>query len=82
LVQADLRFIDNEALFSYNSGLPLVLIYCFEPTVMNSPDSDVRHWRFIYESIQDLNEVEHNKRYLYFFMEVQTVFSELLKNMR
>jgi deoxyribodipyrimidine photo-lyase len=50
----DLRFIDNEALFSYNSGLPLVLIYCFEPTVMNSPDSDVRHWRFIYESIQDL----------------------------
>jgi deoxyribodipyrimidine photo-lyase len=78
----DLRFIDNEALSSaHNSGLPLVLIYCFEPTVMNSPDSDVRHWRFIYESIQDLKaKLNTTNTTLYFFHnEVQTVFSELLK---
>jgi deoxyribodipyrimidine photo-lyase len=78
----DLRFIDNEALFSaHNSGLPLVLIYCFEPTVMNSPDSDVRHWRFIYESIQDLQaKLKATNATLYFFHnEAQTVFSELLK---
>jgi deoxyribodipyrimidine photo-lyase len=78
----DLRFIDNEALFSaHNSGLPLLLIYCFEPTVMNSPDSDVRHWRFIYESIQDLQaKLKTTNATLYFFHnEAQTVFSELLK---
>jgi deoxyribodipyrimidine photo-lyase len=78
----DLRFIDNEALYSaHNSGLPLVLIYCFEPTVMNSPDSDARHWRFIYESIQDLQaKLNTTNATLYFFHnEVQTVFSELLK---
>jgi deoxyribodipyrimidine photo-lyase len=78
----DLRFIDNEALFSaHNSGLPLVLVYCFEPTVMNSADSDVRHWRFIYESIQDLqSKLNTTNATLYFFYnEVQTVFSALLK---
>jgi deoxyribodipyrimidine photo-lyase len=78
----DLRFIDNEALFSaHNSGLPLVLIYCFEPIVMNSTDSDVRHWRFIYESIQDLKaKLNTTNATLYFFHnEVQTVFSELVK---
>ncbi len=78
----DLRFIDNEALYSAHiSGLPIVLIYCFEPTVMNSPDSDVRHWRFIYESIQDLQvKLNITNATLYFFHnEVQTVFSELLK---
>ncbi|MFT5715811.1 MAG: deoxyribodipyrimidine photo-lyase [Flavobacterium sp.] len=78
----DLRFVDNEALFSaHNSGLPLVLLYCFEPTVMNSPDSDVRHWRFIYESIQDLQaKLNTTNATLYFFHnEAQTVFSELLK---
>jgi deoxyribodipyrimidine photo-lyase len=78
----DLRFIDNEALYSAHiSGLPLVLIYCFEPTVMNSPDSDVRHWRFIYESIQDLKaKLNKTNATLYFFHnEVQTVFSELVK---
>jgi deoxyribodipyrimidine photo-lyase len=78
----DLRFIDNEALYSaHNSGLPLVLIYCFEPTVMNAADSDVRHWRFIYESIQDLQgKLNTTNATLYFFHnEAQTVFSELLK---
>jgi deoxyribodipyrimidine photo-lyase len=56
LVQRDLRFIDNDALFcAQNSGLPLLSIF-FEPTVMNYEDSDVRHWRFIYESVQDLQD--------------------------
>jgi deoxyribodipyrimidine photo-lyase len=49
-----LRFVDNDALFAaHNSGLPLLLVYFFEPSVMNYDDADVRHWRFVYESIQD-----------------------------
>jgi deoxyribodipyrimidine photo-lyase len=42
--------------FVQNSGLPLLFVYFFEPTVMNYEDSDVRHWRFIYESVQDLQD--------------------------
>ena len=79
----DLRFSDNEALFdAHQSGLPLLLIYFFEPSVMNYDDSDIRHWRFIYESIHDLQrKLNISKTKIYFFHnEVETVFSELLQH--
>jgi deoxyribodipyrimidine photo-lyase len=48
---------------------------------MNYPDSDVRHWRFIYESIQDLNKKLRlfNATIYFFHNEVKTVFSELIQ---
>ena len=79
----DLRFTDNEALFAaHQSGLPLLLVYFFEPSVMNYDDSDVRHWRFIYESIQDLQRKlnDLNAKIIFFHNEVDTVFSELVKH--
>ena len=79
----DLRFADNEALFhAHQSGLPLLLVYFFEPSVMNYDDADTRHWRFIYESIQDLQKklnVSNTKIYL-FYNEAETVFPELLQH--
>ena len=79
----DLRFTDNEALFhAHQSGLPLLLVYFFEPSVMNYDDADTRHWRFIYESIQDLQRklnVSNTKIY-FFHNEAETVFSELVEN--
>ena len=78
----DLRFIDNEALFhAQQSGLPLLLLYIFEPSVMNYDDADVRHWRFIYESIQELQKklnLSNNKIY-FFHNETEFVFSEISK---
>lgn len=51
----DLRFADHEPLFmAQQSDLPVLLLYFFEPSVMNYDDADVRHWRFIYESIQNM----------------------------
>ena len=51
----DLRFTDHEPLyFAQKQHLPILLIYCFEPSIMNYVDSDVRHWRFVYQSIQDM----------------------------
>jgi deoxyribodipyrimidine photo-lyase len=79
----DLRFTDNEALFhAHQSELPLLLIYCFEPSVMHYDDSDVRHWRFVYESIQDLqHKLNSSDTKIYFFYnEAKTVFSELIKH--
>lgn len=79
----DLRFTDNEALFhAHQSRLPLLLVYFFEPSVMNYHDADTRHWRFIYESIQDLQRklnVSNTKIY-FFHNEAETVFSELVQH--
>ena len=74
----DFRLIDNEALFhAHQSGVPLLLICFFEPTVMSYEDSDIRHWRFVYESIQDLNKklAPFNASLYLFHNEVKTVFS-------
>ena len=78
----DFRIIDNEALFyAHQSDLPLLLICFFEPSVMNYPDSDARHWRFIYQSIEDLNKKlePFNSKIYFFHDEVKTVFLELIK---
>jgi deoxyribodipyrimidine photo-lyase len=78
----DFRITDNEALYSaHQSGIPLLFICFFEPSVMNYPDSDARHWRFIYQSIEDLDKKlkPSNSKIYYFHNEVQTVFSELIK---
>ena len=79
----DLRYTDNEALFhAHYSGLPLLLVYCFEPSVMDYPDSDVRHWRFVYESIQVLQQKLNgiNQKLYFFHNEAKEVFSALIQN--
>lgn len=55
-LKRDLRISDHEPLYrAQQSGLPLLPVYFFEPSVMAYHDSDVRHWRFIYESLSDMN---------------------------
>ncbi|WP_310377372.1 deoxyribodipyrimidine photo-lyase [Flavobacterium sp.] len=78
----DLRFTDHEPLYEASQqNIPILLLYCFEPLVMQYEDSDVRHWRFIYESIQDLQQklAVLNSKIYFCQNEAQFVFSELLK---
>ncbi len=78
----DLRFTDHEPLhLAKQDGIPVLLVYFFEPSVMNYDDADVRHWRFIYESIQEMNSKLQtvSTQFFYFHNEVATVFEELLK---
>ena len=78
----DLRFADHEPLYAASQqNLPILLIYIFETSVMNYDDSDVRHWRFIYESIQDLQRklAAFDSKIYVFHKEAQIVFSELSK---
>jgi deoxyribodipyrimidine photo-lyase len=52
----DLRLADHLPLqMAINDGLPLLLLYFYEPSVMQYGDSDERHWRFVQESITDIN---------------------------
>ena len=51
----DLRLQDHEPLHNaQQSKLPFLLIYIFEPSVMAYDDSDVRHWRFVFESLKEI----------------------------
>ena len=53
----DLRLRDNPSIeAAIESGLPIVMLYIVEPEQESDPHFDVRHWRFIYQSIIDLNE--------------------------
>ena len=64
------------------NGTPLLLVYCFEPSVMADPHYDDRHWRFVYQSIQDMNrQLEQFDLQLYIFRkEVIDLFEELEKH--
>ncbi len=79
----DLRFTDHEPLFAaQQKSLPLLMIYCFEPSLMGYHDSDVRHWRFVYESLQEMQaKLASKKGQIYIFhKEVKDVFNLLLQN--
>ena len=53
----DLRLHDNEALNNaINSGKRVLLLYAFEPLLLNDPHYSQRHWNFIKESIIDINQ--------------------------
>ncbi len=79
----DLRFTDHEPLYAaQQSGLPLLLLYCFEPSVMAYHDSDTRHWRFVYESLAEMNAKlkTHQAQLFVFHNEAQTVFETLMEH--
>ena len=76
----DLRFTDHEPLFTaQQQSQPMLLLYFFEPSVMTNPDSDIRHWRFIYESLQEMqvNLKDKNAQLYIFQNEVEVVLQEL-----
>lgn len=78
----DLRLNDHEALFAaQQQDLPILLLYCFEPSIMAYADSDDRHWRFVYESLQELQKSLNKVSVtLYIFhQEVDFLLEELSK---
>jgi deoxyribodipyrimidine photo-lyase len=54
-LKRDLRLQDHAPLCAaLTDGTPALLLYCFEPGWMQGADSDVRHWRFVRQSLDDL----------------------------
>jgi|TARA_B110000240_G_C13496335_1_gene451801 deoxyribodipyrimidine photo-lyase len=82
-LKRDLRLRDHEAIFnaSINSS-PVLLIYIIEPILLDDPHYDIRHWRFIWQSLQDINQQlnQFNGQLLILRGEATAVFSQLLKN--
>jgi len=55
-LKRDLRLTDHLPLdHALESGVTL-LYYVFEPLLINDPHYDLRHWRFVLQSLQDIND--------------------------
>ncbi|GAM64150.1 cryptochrome [Vibrio ishigakensis] len=53
----DLRLTDHQPLKdAIATGTPALLLYIFEPSLLNDPHYSERHWRFVWQSLQDMNE--------------------------
>ena len=79
----DLRFTDHEPLYyAQQQELPILLVYFFEPSVMSYDDSDARHCRFIFESLQEMQSklININSKIYIFHNEVRFVFNEIIKH--
>lgn len=79
----DLRLIDHAPLFNaQKENLPILLLYIFEPSIMSCHDSDVRHWRFVYQSLQDVNQklALYQSKIHIFNQEAEKVFLFLEQN--
>lgn len=63
----DLRLLDHEPLkAAIEDGTPIILISFLEPSLMSQPQSDDRHWQFVVQSVEDLNErLLNHKAYLH-----------------
>ena len=56
-LKRDLRLNDHEPLaLAINAGLPVILLYIFEPDLIENDDSDVRQWRFVYQSLIEIRQ--------------------------
>ncbi|MFK7774665.1 MAG: deoxyribodipyrimidine photo-lyase/cryptochrome family protein [Saprospiraceae bacterium] len=76
----DLRLIDHQPLkLAIETGDPIALIYIFEPSVIAAPQYDLRHWRFVWESLVDLNfSLKKSKAQVYIFHdEVLNIFEKI-----
>lgn len=67
----DLRFTDHEPLFrALEEDIPILLLYFFEPSLIAHPDSDPRHWRFVHESLVEMQgRLEDRSGKLYIFQQ-------------
>lgn len=86
----DLRLHDHHPLHqAIEAGQPLLLLYIYEPSLMEQPYHDLRHWQFVWQSLKDMQQVDklnyaisvcHQEatdvfRQLFRFFDVQTVYS-------
>ncbi len=56
-LKRDLRLRDHAPLRAASAkGIPILLIYIFDPSLLHYEDSDPRHWRFVWQSLQDLQK--------------------------
>lgn len=79
-LKRDLRLSDHQPLAeAIAAGFPILLLYCFEPSLLAAPQSSDRHWRFVCESLKDMEQrlVPLQANLLIVRDEVKTVFTQI-----
>jgi len=75
-LKRDLRTKDHLPLqLALKEDIPFLVIYVFEPSLSYHYDFDLRHWRFVYESLVDLRR--QGLLVWAFHLEVKEVFDRL-----
>ena len=83
-LKRDLRSQDHAPLLKAEcAGIPYLIIYLFEPSRIEYPDTSQRHLQFVYHSIVNLDKVlsEFNRRVELFYGEAIEVFNYLIKDL-
>ena len=79
-MKRDIRSQDHLPLHLVETdGLPFIILYLFEPSLMQYPDTSLRHLQFQYHSIQDFNKKQKTtgKSIQVFHAEAQEAFEYL-----
>lgn len=82
-LKRDLRLQDNEAIFNaLKTGERILLLYSFEPLLMDDSHYSDRHWNFIKESLVDLNISlkPYNSKVLIVQSDIIATINQLLNN--
>lgn len=82
-LKRDLRLRDHAPLANaIEAGHPVLLCYIFEPSMSAEPDWDIRHWRFVRQSLEDMQSLLsiRNLSLYYFHHEVIDTFLLLAQN--
>jgi len=80
-LKRDLRLQDNEAITkALQSGNRVLFLFVFENLLINDLHYSKRHWNFIKQSLEDLNEdlKQFNTQVLSVSGDIFTVFNQLL----
>ncbi len=79
-LKRDLRLHDHAALaHAALSGKPILLIYDFEPDLIQAPAYDIRHWRFVYQSLLDLQNQAKDAHLHIFYGNILEILADLKK---
>lgn len=80
-LKRDLRLRDHQPLFdAVERGERIMLLYCWEPSVLADPHMDERHWRFVSQSLSDLDaQLPDGISVLQLYMEVEDAFTLIAK---
>ncbi|MDA9773809.1 DNA photolyase family protein [Saprospiraceae bacterium] len=82
-LKRDLRLQDHKALLAAEKeGIPYLIVYFFEPSIISYPDTSERHLQFIYGSIKSLNKglEKYSRSIELFYAEAYQVFKLLITN--
>jgi deoxyribodipyrimidine photo-lyase len=79
----DLRLQDHAPLAAaIAGGRPLHLFYCFEPALLDDPHYSDRHWRFVWQSLEDMRArlAAHDLSLHVYHADPRAVISALLQS--